>query len=27
LVPASPLPPGEYAINIAGEVYTFGVDQ
>jgi hypothetical protein len=27
LVSASPLTPGEYAINIAGEVYTFGVDQ
>jgi len=26
LVPASPLAPGEYAINFAGEVYTFGVD-
>jgi hypothetical protein len=26
LVPASPLAPGEYAINLAGEVYTFGVD-
>jgi len=26
LVPNSPLPPGEYAIIIAGEVYTFGVD-
>jgi hypothetical protein len=26
LVPASTLAPGEYAINIAGEVYTFGVD-
>jgi hypothetical protein len=24
---ASPLSPGEYAINIADEVYTFGVDQ
>ena len=27
LVPASPLAPGEYAINVAGEIYTFGVDQ
>jgi hypothetical protein len=27
LVPASPLAPGEYAIIIAEEVYTFGVDQ
>ncbi|MGD0731573.1 MAG: hypothetical protein ABR956_09920 [Terracidiphilus sp.] len=27
LVPASPLTPGEYAILIAGEVFTFGVDQ
>ena len=26
LVPASPLAPGEYAIIIAEEVYTFGVD-
>jgi hypothetical protein len=26
LVPASPLAPGEYAIIIAGEIYTFGVD-
>jgi hypothetical protein len=26
LVPAAPLTPGEYAIIIAGEVYTFGVD-
>jgi hypothetical protein len=26
LVPASPLTPGEYAITIADEVYTFGVD-
>ena len=26
LVPASPLTPGEYAIIIADEVYTFGVD-
>jgi Cu/Ag efflux protein CusF len=26
LVPASALTPGEYAIMIAGEVYTFGVD-
>jgi hypothetical protein len=26
LVPASPLAPGEYAIIIADEVYTFGVD-
>jgi len=27
LLPASPLTPGEYAIIIAGEIYTFGVDQ
>jgi len=27
LVPASPLTPGEYVIMIAGEAYTFGVDQ
>jgi hypothetical protein len=27
LVPASPLAPGEYAIVIADELYTFGVDQ
>jgi hypothetical protein len=27
LVPTSPLTPGEYAITIAGEVYTFGIDQ
>jgi hypothetical protein len=27
LVPASPLTPGEYAIIIADEIYTFGVDQ
>jgi len=27
LIPSAPLAPGEYAINIAGEVYTFGVDQ
>jgi len=27
LVPASPLIPGEYAVIIAGEVYTFGIDQ
>jgi hypothetical protein len=26
LVPASPLTPGEYAIMIAEEAYTFGVD-
>ncbi|MGD0800467.1 MAG: hypothetical protein ABR906_04045 [Terracidiphilus sp.] len=27
LVPASPLAPGEYAIIIAGNLYSFGVDQ
>lgn len=27
LVPASPLTPGEYVILIAGEAFTFGVDQ
>lgn len=27
LVPAAPLSPGEYVIVIAGEAYTFGVDQ
>lgn len=27
LVPASPLTPGEYAIFLANQVYTFGVDQ
>jgi hypothetical protein len=27
LVPASPLTPGEYAIFLADQVYTFGVDQ
>lgn len=27
LVPGSPLTPGEYAIVIAGQLYTFGVDQ
>jgi hypothetical protein len=27
LIPASPLTPGEYAISIAGELFTFGVDQ
>jgi hypothetical protein len=26
LIPASPFTPGEYAIMIAGEVYTFGID-
>ena len=27
LVPASPLAPGEYAITIAGQMFTFGIDQ
>jgi hypothetical protein len=27
LVPTAPLTPGEYAIMIAGVLYTFGIDQ
>jgi hypothetical protein len=27
MIPVSPLTSGEYAINIAGEIYTFGIDR